>query len=48
LEVWLLVHWAPPGKNVRDPKSKILGRFRIPDRMALNPARKCGFDWRIK
>ena len=20
LEVWLLVHWAPPGKNVRDPK----------------------------
>jgi hypothetical protein len=20
LEVWLLVHWVPPGKNVRDPK----------------------------
>ena len=30
LEVWLLVHWAPPGKKVRDPKLKFVQYSRFP------------------
>ena len=41
LEVWLLVHWAPPGKNVGEPKLEFVRVPAVSSRIPASAPRRC-------